>query len=83
MDTGVYLVSYDGLLEKRQHTNCLFISLFVFILCNKKRKIKKNLADRVPACWVAFTLLRVQVFLLFLINIPTLESWLVYLIRHL
>ena len=57
--------------------------IFLFIVINKKKIKKKKLADLVPACRVVFTLLRVKAFLLFLINIPTLKSWLVHLIRHL
>ena len=70
---------------KNDNTQTVSLSLYFFIcvhIVQQKNKNKKNLADRVPACWVAFTLPRVQVFLLFLINIPTLESWFVYLIRH-
>ena len=79
MDTSVYLVSYDGLVVKTT-TQSLFLFFCVFIVL-KKTKIK-NLADLVPACRVVFTLSWVEVFLLFLINIPTLKSWFVYLRRH-
>ena len=84
MDTSVYLVySYDGLLVKTttHKTVTVTVSLFPFLLCLKK--LKKTLADLAPACRVVFTLLRVEVFLPFLINIPTLKSWFVYLLRHL
>jgi len=61
--------------------NCLFVSSIAFLLCYKKKN-KQNLVDLVPACRVVFTPLRVEVFLLLLINIPTLKSWFVYMLRH-
>jgi len=78
MDTSVCLVSYDGLLVKTTTRNCLCLFICVFVL-----KKNKNLANLVPACRVVSTLLRVEVFVLFLINIPTLKFWFVYLPRHL
>ena len=83
MDTSVYLVSYDGLLVKTTTQKTVYSYVYLHFNCVEKKKIKKNLADLVPACRVASTLLRVKVFVLFLINIPTLKSWFVYLLRHL
>jgi len=81
LDTSVYLVSYDGLLVKTTTQKTVSLSLYLRFYCIKKI-IKKNQADLVPACRVVFTLLWVEVFLLFLINIPTLKSWFVHLLRH-
>jgi len=69
-----------GKKDNTRNSLCLFISVFIV---KKKKTIKKNLADLVAACWVVFTLPWGKVFLLFLINIPTLKSWFVYLLRHL
>ena len=58
VDTIVYLVSDKGLLVRT--TTHKTVSLSLYLRCyfiKKKKELKKNLADLVPACWVVFTLL--------------------------
>jgi len=83
MDTSVYLVCYDGLLVETTTHETVSLSLQLRFYCVTKKKHKQNLVDLVPACRVVFIPLRVEVFLLLLINIPTLKSWFVYMLRHL